>query len=113
MTNSRQIILALVFLILGTGLGFFLSVKLFAVDFDIMAVPYVNKSVVLKNDMVVEGKAAKLTIPKGSELMLVRHMPGGNEYSLPIFVKQDDETNITRSVSGKYPYWLVEASPKH
>jgi hypothetical protein len=112
MTNSRQIILALLFLILGTGLGFFLSVKLFAVDIDIMAVPYVNKSVVLKNDMVVEGKAAKLTIPKGSEMLLVRRLPGGNEYSLPILVKWDDETNITRSVSGKYPYWFVEAPLK-
>ncbi len=112
MIYARQIVLALLFLILGTGLGFFICIKLFAVDIDIMAVPYVNKSVVLKNDMVIEGQTVKITISKGSELLLVRRLPGGNEYSLPIFVKQDDETNITRSVSGRYPYWFVEASPK-
>ena len=49
--------------------GSIATIKLFAIEIDILGVPYLNNAVQAQNDVVVEQGEIKITIPKGAILI--------------------------------------------
>ena len=78
--------------ILGLIAGIIVSVHLFAIDVDILAIPYLNKGVVLTEDIVIEQDNIQLSIPKGTQLTLRLQMPGMDRYGIDFYVPYNKDT---------------------
>lgn len=81
-------------LVVGFGLGIIAAIYLFAIEVDILALPYLNEGVATTEDIFFEQNDILLEIPKGTQMTLVRRMPGTNEYALYFYAYWDDETLI-------------------
>lgn len=78
-------------LIVGFVLGLIAAIYLFAIDVDVLAIPYVNKGIVTKEDILISQNDILLEIPKGTEMTLVRRTPGAEEYALHFYVHRVDD----------------------
>ena len=65
---TKVIIFSSVFLVLGFIAGLLTGIYMFAVDVDLLGLPYSNSPVVASNDVVVTQGDLKITIPKGATL---------------------------------------------
>jgi len=71
-------------LILGFVSGLTAAVKLFALDIDILAMPYANTAIVLDKEMHIQQGDVKLTIPAGAVIEHKYTIKSVPIYSLPI-----------------------------
>jgi len=74
-------------LIIGIIIGMVVTIDLFSIDIDVLAIPYINQGIKFTESIIVEqdGTGAKLSIPKGTELLLERRMPEGEVYTIRIY----------------------------
>lgn len=99
----KKLGILLIGLIAGVVLGIVISIYLFAIEVDILAIPYINEGIMTKEDIFIEQNDILLEIPKGTQMTLVRRMPGVNEYALHFYIHRDDETFIEK----------LSSKPKH
>lgn len=104
--KSNKIFWIISFL-LGVIAGILISVYLFAIDVDLMSIPYVNKGVLIKKPLTLKQNSIEMTLPQGAELTLVRRMPGANEYVIPVVIQWDDESKIERLPAKPKPFLPV------
>lgn len=70
---------------IGTVIGLVTAIKMFAIDVDVLAIPYINKGVRLTENATIEQHGIQICIPGGTELLMAREMPEGNVYMLSIY----------------------------
>lgn len=97
--KSQRSFIVLIFLF-GIGIGLLIAIYIFAVDVDILAIPYLNRGVILKENLEVKQNSISLNIPTGTELKLVRQMPGAREYTITVIIPWDDGRK-TKALSSK------------
>ena len=83
-TTRRIVFASCTALAIGVAIGAFASIHLFAVDVDLLSLPYINEGVTLADDVEIEQNGRTIIVPKGTELTWVRRMPGGDAYTLQI-----------------------------
>jgi len=64
----KKIAISFILLIAGAIGGFLLTINLFAVDIDLLAIPYSNTPVVLMEDITIEQGGISVVLPKGSKI---------------------------------------------
>lgn len=71
-------------LFIGILVGFFSAVYIFAVDIDILTIPYINRPVTLKVDLTLQSDkhGIRIVIPKGSQIVLKRRMHDQDFFSV-------------------------------
>lgn len=76
-----------IFLIIGIIVGIVVTINLFSIDIDVLGIPYINQGIKFTENIIVEqdGTGTKLSIPKGTELLLERKMPEGEVYTIRIY----------------------------
>jgi len=72
----KKIAISFILLITGAVGGFLSAINLFAVDIDLLAIPYSNTPVVLMEDITIEQGEISVVLPKGSK-MTYRFAPKG------------------------------------
>jgi len=95
----------------GFVVGVIASIYLFAVQVDLMAIPYVNKGIEITKDMTVIQNGRKLNIPQGTQMLLSKRMPSSNEYCILINSYWDEE-NIIKPIESKPKYFEAEVTTK-
>ncbi len=88
----------------GVIAGILITIYVFAIDVDLMGIPYINKGVLIKKPLILRQNSIKFTLPEGAELTLVRRMPGANEYVIPVIIHWDDETTIEKLSTKPKPF---------
>jgi hypothetical protein len=105
MLNSKSNkIFWIISFVLGVIAGILITIYLFAIDVDLMGIPYINKGVLIKKPLTLKQNSITLIIPEGAELTLMRRMPGVNEYAIPIIIPWDDETKIEKLSTKSKPF---------
>jgi hypothetical protein len=99
----KKIGTVIIVLAVGFMIGLVTSIYLFAIDVDVLAIPYVNEGIVTKEDILIEQNDILLEIPRGTQMTLIRRMPGTNEYAIYFYAYWDDETLIE----------TISSKPKH
>ena len=114
MVNSfkGKLVSSVLLILLGIVIGVLFSVYLFAIDVDLLSVPYLNKGVELTQDIDVVQNGHTIHIPKGSQMILTRRMPSSNEYCILINSYWDDESLIEAIESKPKYFELKEADKK-
>lgn len=84
---------------------------IFSIDVDILSVPYINKGVIFTEDIDLVQEKRYIHIPKGTQLLLTRRMPGSNEYCIIINIFLDDEKSI--KFLDEKPKYFEPVVPKH
>lgn len=65
-------------------MGLLLSIRLFAIDVDLLAMPYINTPVTLAKDITIVQNDVEVSLPKGMKLNLVRRVNEECEYCIPL-----------------------------
>jgi len=100
----------LIILLLGFVFGVAVSIYLFAVEIDLLSLPYLNRTVELTEDISGHQGERKITIPEGSQIILRKRMPSSNEYCLLINSYWDDEKSI-KFLPSKAKVFEVDSNP--
>ncbi len=83
MNSTKKIILPGILFFFGYVLGVFTTVNMCGIGWDFFfETPHLNQGVRLTSDLIVEQNDIELILPKNTELLLNRKLPGGNEYCL-------------------------------
>jgi hypothetical protein len=90
----KKITYSLLLVLAGFLLGSLTMIRLFAIDVDMLAIPYINKGVILEKDIAIAQDDIVLEIPKGAQMLWTRRLPGSNEYCILINSRWDKEENI-------------------
>lgn len=98
--ESGKVLTFFVFVFIGFILGFMSSVYLFAIEIDLLAVPYLNVGVETTEDLLATQNGRELSIPKGTQMLFTKRRPGSNEYQILINSYWDEEEVIRRIGSG-------------
>jgi len=84
--------------------GIIVAKFLFAIDIDILALPYSNRNVVVVKDIDIIQDNITIRIPKGARMILTRELSTTDEYSIKInaFMIGHD---IIRPINAKPKYF--------
>ena len=106
MTSSAKgkLITSVLLILSGFIVGVLASIYLFAIDVDLLAIPYVHKGVKTTKDLVAVQNDLSLHIPKGTQMLLTRRMPSSNEYCILINSYWDEESII--EITGSKPKYF-------
>ena len=67
--KKREAIISVASILIGVVCGFMLAVKLFAIEIDVLGIPYKNQSVVATKDIKAAQGDIEITIPRGSKII--------------------------------------------
>ena len=81
----RRLLLYLPVLLVGFCLGVWAAVKMFAVDVDLLALPYRDQGVRLTAPLEVEQDGLRLVLPLGAEIKLVQQTELSELYVVEIW----------------------------
>lgn len=109
-TFRSVFLLSLISLVCGCIGGFYTAVKLFAIDIDLLGVPYSNVAVVTRQDMHLTQNQFELTIPKGASIIYSYSTQSVPVYSLPIV--GDFEDDLFDATNASAPYFWVKSVEK-
>lgn len=109
--NRGRLMASALLVLSGFVVGVLTSIYLFAIQVDLMSIPYVNKGIEITQDMTVFQNGRKLNIPKGTQMLLSKRMPSSNEYCILINSYWDEE-NIIKTIGTKPKYFEAEVHTK-
>lgn len=109
--KRKSKIVYIFFSLLFFFIGISFAVYIFSIDVDLLSVPYINKGVIFTEDIDLVQEKIYIHIPKGTQLLLTRRMPGSNEYRIIINIFLDDEKSI--KFLDEKPKYFEPVVPKH
>jgi len=109
--KSNKIVWFISFLFGVIG-GILITIYLFAIDVDLMGIPYINKGIVTQTPLILKQNSIKFILPEGAELTLIRRIPGANEYVIPVIIHWDDETTIEKLSTKPKPFLATNENVK-
>ena len=100
----KKIIIPITCLLVGVASGLLLAIELFAVDVDLLAIPYSNSPVVLEEALLLNQEGLSVSIPKGTNLNFKYAPKGMHVYSIEIFGGYGVIPKTKPAEHGKYFY---------
>ena len=80
----KKILQSLILIVIGIVIGVVATIELFAIDVDLLGVPYANKPVIATQDLVATQGDTEILIPEGTVLRFKYYAKEAPFYSLPI-----------------------------
>jgi len=103
----KIIVITFISLIIGAISGCILVIKLFAIDIDLLALPYSNTPVVLMENITIEQDQIAIKLPKGSEITYKYSLKGMPVYSVDVIGNLDLKI-VTKPIDRKGYFYVLQ-----
>jgi ABC-type lipoprotein release transport system permease subunit len=99
---KKGILISIVFTLVGFIAGLITAINIFAIDIDVLGIPYSNTAVKAQKDIMIEQGNNKIIIPTGTTLIYNYTAKETPFYSLPIVGYPFDEEPFKETQNWEY-----------